>query len=232
MYQSGMIIDRMANDKQMANQLDHAVSSVRDLMREDVNRIGDGVQRLTYYLSCFFDNYADVCAKQKIEDVRFLEGMYQLFRDRKIIYSMVKIYVDHLLKNKTPADLEYIKRRLLKADVNIIASSLTVNSFSLGVTAAICLSFSLSSYFVEFVKKGSRMSIVGLGLYGYVQKAAECAERLRLRDPLFYQALFLQKLEMMFFLIEPQFTKAQAFAVQKWSNDEIANALIRLVKLA
>lgn len=46
------------------------------------------------------DNYQDVCAKQKEEDLRFIEGVIQLIGDRNIIYRMIHIYFENIFKQK------------------------------------------------------------------------------------------------------------------------------------
>lgn len=230
MYHSDLIIRDMQADKLMALQLDKALSGVNDQALEQASKISDGATRLLYYTSCFTDNYQDVCAKLKSEDLRFSEGIYQLIKDRNIVYEIVKIYVNLIFKNKSAQQLEYIKRLLIKADVNISASSLTNQAFVLGITTSICLGVSMNTNFIKGIKTGSTLVVNGLGLYGYVQKASASAERLCLLNPRYYHALYMRKLEMMYFLVEPLFMKARAFEADLLSDDDVANAIINMVK--
>lgn len=105
MYYSDAIISKMASDKILAKKLEHAIFGVKEQLIEQASRIQDGATRMAYYTSCFTDNYQDVCSKLKSEDVRFFEAFYQLVKDRRMISDLIQIYVELLLKNKTPQQL-------------------------------------------------------------------------------------------------------------------------------
>jgi len=108
----------------------------------------------------------------------------------------------------------------------VIISSNTLNNqtFIIGITTAVCLGIGFNSSIVAWTGKTAALTVTGLGLYGIVQQAADSAERLRLQAPMYYQALHMQRLEMMYFLVEPTFMKAQAF------ESDITNAIINMVK--
>jgi len=61
--------------------------------------MSSGAQRLAFYTSCFTENYQDICANLRHEEVRFIQGAFQFFKDRNIIFLMIKIYIE-LLINK------------------------------------------------------------------------------------------------------------------------------------
>ncbi|ATA22107.1 hypothetical protein EDC48_110111 [Gibbsiella quercinecans] len=230
MYYSEAIISKMASDKILAGKLADALSGVKEQVIEQASRIQDGATRMLYYMSCFTDNYQDVCSRLKSEDTRFFEAFYQLVKDRRVISELIHIYVELLLKNRTQQQLEYINRLLMKMSVNISTSSLTTQSFSLGVTMAICLGSNVSTGIVRKVGKVSGLSVAAIALYGYIPEAVESAERLRLMCPAYYQALYMRKLEMMYFLVEPTFMKARSFKVTPSSDEDIVNAIARMVR--
>lgn len=224
MYHSELIIKSIDADKLMALQLEKALLGVKDAALEQANKIGDGATRLLYYTSCFTENYQDVCAKLKEEDLRFLDGTAQLVKNRDIIYRMIHIYFEEIFRFKTRSQLEAIQSRLLKAGVVISASFLNNQAFVIGITTTACLGISLNASIVKWTSKASALAVTGLGLYGTVQHATESAERLRLMAPMYYHALYLQKLEMMYFLVEPIFMKARAF------ESDIVSTIINMVK--
>lgn len=230
MYHSDWIIQHIQAEKLMALQLENALSGVKDQVLQQARKISDGATRLLFYTSCFTENYQDVCARLKAEDLRFAEGIQQLIKDRNIIFSMVRIYIDLLFKNKTAQQLEYIKKQLMKAGVNVSTSSLTNQTFAFGVTTSVCLGVGMNSNFIKSIRTGSTLTVMGLGFYGYVQKASESAERLRLLSPLYYHAIFLKKLDMMYFLIEPLFMRARVFGTNLFSDDDVVNSIINMVK--
>ena len=52
------------------------------------------------------------------------------------------------------------------------------------------------------INSGSYIALSGLGFYGKVQKSAMAARHLRTTNPLFYQALYRNNLEMLYIYIE------------------------------
>lgn len=224
MYHSGSIIKGIEAEKLMALQLDKALSGVKNQVLEQASKIADGSTRLLYYTSCFTENYQDVCTKLKEEDLRFLDGIAQLVKNRDIIYRMIHIYFEEILRFKTRDQLEAIKVSLLKAGVIISASSLNNQAFIIGITTTVCLGVGFNASMVKWTSKVSTGALIGLGLYGTVQHAAEGAERLRLIASVYYHSLYLQKLEMMYFLVEPIFMKARAF------DNDVVSTIINMVR--
>lgn len=224
MYHSDLILKGIKADELMASQLEKALIGVKDQALQQGSKIGDGATRLVYYTSCFTDNYQDVCAKLKEEDLRFLDGIAEVVKRRDIIYRLVHIYVEEIFRFKTREQLSAINSGLLKAGVIISSNTLNNQTFVIGITTAVCLGIGFNSSIVAWTGKTAALTVTGLGLYGIVQQAADSAERLRLQAPMYYQALHMQRLEMMYFLVEPTFMKAQAF------ESDITNAIINMVK--
>lgn len=224
MYHSDLILKGIKADELMASQLEKALIGVKDQVLQQASKIGDGATRLVYYTSCFTDNYQDVCAKLKEEDLRFLDGIAEVVKRRDIIYRLVHIYFEEIFRFKTREQLSAINSGLLKAGVIISSNTLNNQTFVIGITTAVCLGIGFNSSIVAWTGKTAALTVTGLGLYGIVQQAADSAERLRLQAPMYYQALHMQRLEMMYFLVDPTFMKAQAF------ESDITNAIINMVK--
>ena len=224
MYHSDLILKGIKADELMASQLEKALIGVKDQALLQASKIGDGATRLVYYTSCFTDNYQDVCAKLKEEDLRFLDGIAEVVKRRDIIYRLVHIYFEEIFRFKTREQLSAINSGLLKAGVIISSNTLNNQAFVIGITTAVCLGIGFNSSIVAWTGKTAALTVTGLGLYGIVQQAADSAERLRLQAPMYYHALHMQRLEMMYFLVEPIFMKAQAF------DSDITNAIINMVK--
>lgn len=153
MYHSDLIINGIDANMLMLLQLEKALSGVKDQALEQANKIGDGATRLLYYTSCFTDNYQDVCAKLKEEDLRFLDGIAQLVKNRDIIYRMILIYFEEIFRFKTRSQLEAIQSSLLKAGVVISASSLNNQAFVIGITTTVCLGISFNASIIKWTSK-------------------------------------------------------------------------------
>lgn len=70
--------------------------------------------------------------------------------------------------------------------------------------------------------------LIALSTYGMVQHAAASAHNLKFFLPQFYDALYTEHLEMMYFLIEPLVLDVGYLNIVTASNDEIINALKRM----
>jgi len=68
-------------------------------------------------------------------------------------------------------------------------------------------------------------------LYAKAQVAASAANRLKFQDPLYYQALCKENIEMLYFLIEPQMSEI-IYQVNSGDNNEekIAGALYEILR--
>ena len=230
MYYRNEVISYLQANKILALKLDHALTGVGKAVSSQIETISAGARRALYYTSCFTDEYQDVCQKQKTEDIRFAKGVYHILRREDVVYEMLRIYFEELFRYKASDQLEHIKQLLMAVNVHIAASSLTNAGFALATALSVAAGMNLS---LEFsVLQGRRAGgVVGIiGVYGVVQKAADSAHRLQVQYPAYYSALYMQELEMMYFLIEPLFQRAEAFEAQWASDDGIADIITRMIR--
>jgi|SRR5471030_1763259 len=230
MYQRNEVISYLQSNKILALKLDHALASVRGQVANQIQTLGAGATRLTYYTSCFTDEYQDVCKKQKTEDIRFTNGVTHLLENGGVVYDMLKIYFEEIFKYKTSDQLEIIKKMLMAVNIHIAASSLTGAGFSLAVAASVSVGLNLSME-ISILTGRTAGTVVGIvTTYGVVQKAADSAQRLSFKYPAYYAALYAQELEMMYFLIEPLFERAGALEAQ-WASDlDVVNIITRMIR--
>lgn len=229
MYYRNEVIDFLQANKILAIKLDHALTGVGKSVSNQIEMIGEGATRALYYTSCFTDEYQDVCQQQKTEDIRFKNSAVHLMMHRDIVYDMLKIYFEGIFRFKTTEQIEHIKKMLMAANVHIAASALTNAGFALAVASAVAIGLNLSLNMSALVG-GKVGALIGVtGLYGVVQKAADSARRLHYTYPSYYSALYVQELEMMYFLVEPLFEQAGAFQ-QSTSERGIADTIIRMIR--
>ncbi|MFX2696301.1 hypothetical protein V6279_03625, partial [Enterobacter bugandensis] len=112
MYYNEEIIRKIGTDKELAVRLDKALAGVKEGIVDYLNGLEDGVTRLLYYTSCLTVNYQDVCNKLISEDKRFLFSLYELIKHRDVIFRMIKIYIETLLKNKSEGEKKSILEKL------------------------------------------------------------------------------------------------------------------------
>ncbi|WP_205952979.1 hypothetical protein GC090_20750 (plasmid) [Pantoea sp. JZ29] len=230
MYYREEIINYFQANNILASKLDRALTGVMDLVSNQIDTIGAGARRALYYTSCFTDEYNDVCQQQKNEDVRFKNGVIYLLRHENIAYQMLKIYFEEIFKDKTSEQLEHIKQKLMTVNIHIAASSLTNVGFALATATSVAAGMNLSFQLSALVGRRAGQLAGAIGIYGIVQKAADSAYRLHVSNPVYYSALYTQELEMMYFLIEPLFERAEAFNAHWASDNKIADIITKMIR--
>ncbi|WP_297197544.1 hypothetical protein [uncultured Pluralibacter sp.] len=224
------IINHLQANKILALKLDRALAGVVESVSNQLETIGAGAKRGLYYTSCFTEEYQDVCQRQKKEDIRFKNGVIHLLQNRDIIYDMLSVYFEEIFRYKTSEQLEHIKSMLMAVNIHIAATSLTNTGFALATATFVATGMNLSLEMSALAGRKISFGIASLGMYGIVQKAADSAYRLYISYPAYYSALYSQDLEMMYFLIEPLFQRADAFKAQWMSDDGIKDIIIRMVR--
>ncbi|WP_252145513.1 hypothetical protein [Yokenella regensburgei] len=230
MYYRDDVISYLQSNKILALKLDHALTAVREMVIDQVKTIGMGATRALYYTSCFTDEYQDVCQQQKTEDFRFGFGVINLLQHGDVVYNMVRIYFEEIFKHKTSEQLERIKELLMAVNVHIAASSLTKAGFAIATATSVCVGMNLNLEMRALTASRSGRGTVLATAYGIVQKAADSARRLQVLYPVYYSALYMQELEMMYFLIEPLFERAGALEAEWASDYGIANIITRMIR--
>ncbi|HDR2159200.1 TPA: hypothetical protein QCG56_000803 [Enterobacter cancerogenus] len=230
MYYRNEIISYLQANKIVALKLDHALTGVGEAVSNVIETIGADATRALYYTSCFTEEYQDVCQKQKSEDIRFTKGLYHIISNTDIVYEMLKIYFEGIFRHKTSDQLEHIKKLLMAVNIHIAASSLTNMGFAFATASFVAAGMNLNLELSALTGRRAGGVVGVMGVYGVVQKAADSARRLNLIYPEYYSALHTQELEMMYFLIEPLFERAEAYKAQWVSDDEIADIISRMIR--
>lgn len=230
MYNNNEVISYLQANRILALKLDHAVSAIGQQVTNQVETLGKGATRLLYYTSCFTDEYNDVCQQQKTEDLRFRNAVIRIIQHGDVVYEMLRVYFEEVFKYKTNAQLEHIKKALMAVNVHIAASTLTGAGYALAVATSVRIGLNLSMQLSALTGRAAGTAAGVVATYGLVQKAADSARRLHVQYPAYYSALYMQQLEMMYFLIEPVFERAGALEAQ-WSSDSgIANIITRMIR--
>lgn len=216
--------------KILALKLEHALTGVKDEVLKQAHQINDVATRLSYQLSCFTENYQDVCLRLRKEDSRFLKGIVQLIKHRNVIYKMLYIYIKSLLDNKSENRIHNIQRNLINLGVSISSSMLSSQAFIYSATMAVCSSVHTNIWMKEKITSFSTYAVLGLKFYGFVEQASRSANHLKNYNAYYYNLLYQEELEMMFFLIEPVIMRTPILNQAYASDSDIAYAISRMIK--
>ncbi len=63
MYGNNQIVTYLQNNRILAMKLDHAVAGLTQKVNDQLQVMGAGANRAINYLSCFTDEYYDVCQR-------------------------------------------------------------------------------------------------------------------------------------------------------------------------
>lgn len=184
------------------------------------------------------ENYQDVCAKLKHDDVRFISGLIQLYKDRDVIFEMIYLYIEVHFKNKSEGRVQHILRKLVSAGVYLSTTGLTNRLLIISVATAVCQSYSFHaieygriSHARSLILKGSvTASAISFSVYGLVHEAANCADNLKKFNAFYYQALYERNLEMMYFIIEPLINRSPYLNPMLITDDELVDLIVRLMR--
>lgn len=230
MQHNNQIISYLQANDILAKKLDHAFHGVSNAVSHQIETVGAGLQRALFYTSCFTTEYQTVCQQQRSEDARFAIGAIKILGQADIVKEMLKIYFEEIFRYKTNSQLDYIKKSLMALNVHIAASHLTQYGFVLVVAAVVAagMKFSLNMSALVGARTGSITA--ALGVYGVIQKAADCASKLHFSLPAYYAALYSCELEMMYFLIDPLFERSGALKGGQVSDKDIINIIVNMIR--
>ncbi|QKJ87154.1 hypothetical protein PMPD1_2209 [Paramixta manurensis] len=234
MYYSRQVADKLQADRILALQLEKALSGVKDGVVDNLKRMEGGVTRASWYLSCFTENYQDVCSRLKREDYRFGKAIVRLLKGDKVIYLMILLFVNLMLAGRSVQDLRIIQTKLLSLGVNISNSFLTSQALSAALTTSISFSLNFRTKFIGNLNRVSSFGVFLSSTYGYIQKASESARRLSHTNPEYYRVLYQNDVEMLYFIIEPAIVPKlllnKVFHPKQLSPEEIAQAFAELAR--
>lgn len=171
-----------------------------------------------------------MCSNLAHEDLRFLEGLLQLVVRPNVVFDMVQIMVNDIVGNQSEEKIQKIHLILLQKGAQFSSSRYTSKAFTYSISTAICSSFGMRVAIDSLITRISKNAVGVVSLYSYVATAAAASSRLKSRKPLVYAALRQAKLDMLYFIIEPIFSKIDTTGNSLRSESEIAGDIMRLIK--
>lgn len=195
-----------------------------------------GGQRLINYGSCLIpnDDYRSTCYEQWQEDKRFFLCFSEMYKRNDVVLDMVELYfrktLSRLGEEKSFNLVSFIKKKIgdKAHDAAVKSSKLAM---SLTISKLIIDSADFQESHIKMVNNMSTWFVKGAAMYSKIQIAALAANRLKFQDAAYYQSLRNEKLEMLYFLIEPQMSKV-IYQVESGGNNEevVADAIYEMLK--
>ncbi|WP_165431592.1 hypothetical protein [Atlantibacter hermannii] len=169
--------------------------------------IYSGMERISWYSSCLFPGYHDVCDELHAEEKRMYLSIMSVYRYRDVIAQMLYLYFERMINDSDNGNED---NRVRKTDSNVtglvknIPASKTARlAIALALAKSLSASGLLSDIVVERLARRVPAVVMALQLVGTDQKCALAARRLKTLDPEYYAILYTAQLEMLYYFIEP-----------------------------
>ncbi|HGG8850506.1 TPA: hypothetical protein ACJJ1B_001516 [Enterobacter roggenkampii] len=227
---------KMQSNKQLAIALTNSLRDMHEDHMATLEKVKQGTQRLVSYGACLMPDeyYRNACRDTWREDKRLVLALGEIYNRKDVTLDMVEIYFRKTLirlgEQKSKDLITNIHNLLGKAADHASAKA---SKLALSFTLAnlIINSKDFKQNHIRLVNSFSTWFVNGATLYSKVQVAASAANRLKFQDPQYYQALYKENIEMLYFLIEPQMSEI-IYQVNSGDNNEqvIGDALYEILR--
>ncbi|MBL5839332.1 hypothetical protein [Enterobacter asburiae] len=227
---------KMQSNKQLAIALTNSLRDMHEDHMATLEKVKQGTQRLVSYGACLMPDeyYRNACRDTWREDKRLVLALGEIYNRKDVTLDMVEIYfsktLNRLGEQKSKDLITNIHNLLGKAAEHASAKA---SKLALSFTLAnlIINSKDFKQNHLRLVNSFSTWFVNGATLYSKAQVAASAANRLKFQDPQYYQALYKENIEMLYFLIEPQMSEI-IYQVNSGDNNEqvIGDALYEILR--
>ncbi|HBH7064794.1 TPA: hypothetical protein KWI17_000144 [Enterobacter cloacae] len=227
---------KMQSNKQLAIALTNSLRDMHEDHMETLEKVKQGTQRLVSYGACLMPDeyYRNACRDTWREDKRLVLALGEIYNRKDVTLDMVEIYfrktLNRLGEQKSKDLITNIHNLFGKAAEHASAKA---SKLALSFTLAnlIINSRDFKQNHIRLVNSFSTWFVNGATLYSKAQVAASAANRLKFQDPQYYQALYKENIEMLYFLIEPQMSEI-IYQVNSGDNNEqvIGDALYEMLR--
>jgi len=222
---SSIVKFKLETDRSAAVALDRAVNGVTQSSGSTLEDVRSGVERASWYSSCLFDKYKDVCKELSTEDQRFIKCIYEVYKRKDIIADIMRMYIEDELKYVSDSQIKSLDVKLTKYLANYRSSRLTKMAIANTLSIIVVNSFGFKNEVMVQLNRYSFVIVTAASLYGKVQTAALAARKLRTISPQLYNTLYMNNMEMLYFLVSEKIDKALINSTGLRGEDRIVSIM-------
>ncbi|HHT0989998.1 hypothetical protein SS21_18240 [Enterobacter roggenkampii] len=227
---------KMQSNKQLAIALTNSLRDMHEDHMATLEKVKQGTQRLVSYGACLMPDeyYRNACRDTWREDKRLVLALGEIYNRKDVTLDMVEIYFRKTLirlGEQKSKDLITNIHNLLGKAADHASDKASKLALSFTLANLIINSKDFKQNHIRLVNSFSTWFVNGATLYSKAQVAASAANRLKFQDPQYYQALYKENIEMLYFLIEPQMSEI-IYQVNSGDNNEqvIGDALYEILR--
>lgn len=222
---SSIVKFKLKTDKSAAVALDRAVNGVKQNSGSTLEDVLSGVERASWYSSCLFDKYKDVCKELSTEDQRFIKCIYEVYKRKNIIADMMRMYLEEELKHVSNNQIKSLDAKLTKNLAGYRSGQLTKMAIANTLSIIVVNSFGFKNEVMIKLNRYNFVIVTAASFYGKVQMAALAARKLRTISPQLYNSLYINNMEMLYFLVSGKINKALINAKGLRGEDRIISIM-------
>ncbi|AWV46655.1 hypothetical protein CD201_19715 [Hafnia alvei] len=222
---SSIVKFKFETARSAAVALERAVNGVKQNSLSTLEDVRSGVERASWYSSCLFDKYKYVCTELSIEDKRFIKCIYEVYKRVNIIADMMRMYIEEELKCVNDSQIKSLDVKLTKYLANYRNSRLTKMAIANSLSFIIVDSFGFKNEVMIQLNRYNFVIVTAVSLYGKVQVAALAARKLRTISPQLYNTLYMNNMEMLYFIVSEKINKALINATGLRGEDRIVSII-------
>lgn len=222
---------KLESDRILGLYAEEVGSELKEVSEDTVDTIGMGLKRALWRTSYFFDGYRDVNDNINREDWRMILALRSIIEERNFIKQAAEIFTEQLLKEQNTEARERIYIKLLKISSEFSASRATKLAISITVAEVIYQALIKNVVIKNVAREFINGTLMVFQTYGYVERAAISANKLKRECPSFYWALYSKELEMLYFIVEPVLSRGVSLIGKKCNEDDIAHAIADIINM-
>lgn len=193
-------------DKALGLVLEKGIKATATGAYNTLNDVYYGIERASWYSSCIFEKYQDICQELGHEDIRMIKAIKQLFKHADIIAFMLELYVNYKIiqyKKEPEKSTRSMTENMTGVAGSLATGRATNKIFSHSIAEAVAYSVKTTAAVKSQTGNIGMVWFTAAQMYGRNQKAAMAARRLRMYDPGYYNILYKADIEMLYIFIEP-----------------------------
>lgn len=198
---------KFQSDRQLAIYGQQGVAGTWRALKGIGSDIYSGIERVSWYSSCFIPSYHDVCEELLSEEKRMYLSIVSIYRYRDVIAHMLYLYFQSIITDSENGNEQSRVRKMDSKVTGLVTNLSTSKAARLAIAWGLAKSLSesglLSEIVVERLARRLPNVVMALQLIGTDQKCALAARRLKTLDPKYYAILYGAQLEMLYYFIDP-----------------------------
>ncbi len=146
---------KMQADRAIALSIERSLGQLKKDTTSTVQSFRSGAERASWYGSCLFDDYKDVCKQLRQEDTRMLLSIRQVYQRKDVVLDMVEIYFNIKLSRISGSGQHKIMQAITEKLANHVSEKFSKLSVAYTIAKLITESHDFKESHINIINKSS-----------------------------------------------------------------------------